>query len=441
MMITTEYNRILLISSLLVSSHALAEPVPEIDCLIEPNMMIELSSPVSGVLDSISVDRSDAVKKGQIVARLKSDIEMVKVKASKETLNLSRVEQKRSKELYKDNAITLSEKEQSDHELALNKLEVEHAQASLELRNIRSPIDGVVADRYLMPGEFIEDNPILKLAQLDPLRVEVVAPVTYFGRIKTGVHAQIKTEFGSFENLIAEVVVVDKVVDAASGTFGIRLELQNKDYQIPGGLKCTVRFFNEQEEAEFAGLHSNENVDSAVTAPPITEQSMPDENQNTICRRIGPFKKKDSLIALMNALENEINGYEIRDESTVATLYRVTTDVLTSQEAASALKAEMEQAGVKDIAMLKRATGYSISLGLFSSEHSANRRTVDINKLGYDSQVTPQELNKSIYWAEVSADKSEDVLSELVTASGVVDANTLLYQSCNTEILASGNIQ
>ena len=65
---------------------------------------------------------------------------------------------------------------------------------------------------------------------------------------------------------------------------------------------------------------------------------MPGENQNTICRRIGPFKKKDSLIALMNALENEINGYEIRDESTVATLYRVTTDILTSHEAAKSLK-------------------------------------------------------------------------------------------------------
>lgn len=419
----------------------MAEPVPEIDCLIEPNMMIELSSPVSGVLDSISVDRSDPVKKGQIVARLKSDVEQVKVKASQETLNLSKVEQKRSKELYKDNAITLSEKEQSDHDVALNKLEVEQAQASLELRNIRSPIDGVVADRYLMPGEFIEDNPILKLAQLDPLRVEVVAPVAYFGRVTTGVHAQIKTEFGSFENLIAEVVVVDKVVDAASGTFGIRLELQNKDNQIPGGLKCTVRFFNEQEEAEYARLQLFENDDSAVPPPSITEQSTPDENQNTICRRIGPFKKKDSLLALMNALENEINGYEIRDESTVATLYRVTTDILTSREAASSLKAEMEQAGVKDIAIMKRGSGYSISLGLFSSEHSADRRTADIKQLGYDSQVKPLERNKPIYWAEVTADKSEDVLSELVTASGVVDTNNLLYQSCNTEILASANIQ
>jgi membrane fusion protein (multidrug efflux system) len=441
MMIATRLKTILFTSSLLISSAVLADHVPEIDCLIEPNMMIELSSSVSGVLDTITVDRSDTVKKGQIVATLKSDVEQVKVKASQETLNVSRVEQKRSRELYRDNAITLSEKEQSDHEAVLNKLEVEHAQANLELRNIRSPIDGVVVDRYLMPGEFTEEKPVLKLAQLDPLRVEVVAPVTYFGLIKTGVHAQIKTEFGSFENLIAEVVVVDKVVDAASGTFGIRLELQNKDYKIPGGLKCTVRFFDDDEEADYARLHSSGNAKSALTAPSITEQSIPGDKQNSICRRIGPFKKKDSLIALMNALENEINGYEIRDETTVATLYRVTTDTLASHEAAKLLKAEMEQAGVKDIAILKRASGYSISLGMFSSEHSANRRQVDINKLGYDNQIIPQEFNKSIYWAEVTADKSEDDLSALVTAAGVEGANILLYQSCNTEILASGNIQ
>ncbi len=40
----------------------------------------------------------------------------------------------------------------------------------------------------------------------------------------------------------AEVTVVDRVVDAASGTFGVRLELPNPDYAIPAGLKCRVEF-------------------------------------------------------------------------------------------------------------------------------------------------------------------------------------------------------
>jgi RND family efflux transporter MFP subunit len=460
MKMTSDLKNIFLVCGLLAGSPVLAEAVPEIDCLIEPNMMIELSSPVSGVLDEILVDRSDTVKEGQIVATLKSDVEQVKLKAGMENYNLSKVEQKRSVELYRDGVITLSEKEQADHEAALNQLEVEHAQANLELRKIRSPIDGVVADRYLMPGEYIEDKPILKLAQLNPLRVEVVAPVTYFGRIKTGVHAQVKTEYGSFENLVAKVVVVDRVVDAASGTFGIRLELQNEDNQVPGGLKCTVRFFNEDEEAEYARIDSLKNVNTAIaesdtaeaditeidltglgiTEPDITEQSIPDEQKNTICRRIGPFKIKDSLITLMNALENEISGYEILDDTTESSLYRVTIDNLESGKAAKSLKSELQQAGVDDIAILKDAEGYSISLGVFSSEKSANRRMAKIKELGYDCTLVPKQINKSTYWAEVTANTSEDALAELVTASGVADTDHLLYQSCSTEILASGGM-
>jgi RND family efflux transporter MFP subunit len=423
---------------MLVGSAAIAEPIPEIDCLIEPNMTIELSSPVSGVLETILVDRSDAVTQGQIVATLKSDIEQVKVEASKETLNLSHVEQKRAIELYRDNALTLSEKEQADHEVALNELEVEHALANLELRKIRSPIDGVVADRYLMPGEFIEDNPILKLAQLDPLRVEVVAPVTYFGRIKNGMHAQVKTEFGAFENLVAEVIVVDKVIDAASGTFGIRLELDNKDHRVPGGLKCTVRFFNEQEEAAYFSRNVDENTGLPVSVPTVTEPDSTDKTQGSLCRKIGPFKEKEKAISLMNAIEEDISSYTIHDEITIAVSYLVTTDTVGSRQAAQALKNEMKQKGVKDLAIMNRADGTSIALGLFRNENRAYKRQADIKKLGYDSKVVPQEKKRTTHWVEVTAQVSEDELGKLVSASGVKDTDNLLFQSCSTEILASG---
>jgi multidrug efflux pump subunit AcrA (membrane-fusion protein) len=40
----------------------------------------------------------------------------------------------------------------------------------------------------------------------------------------------------------ARVSVVDRVVDAASGTLGVRLELPNPGYRLPAGLKCKVRF-------------------------------------------------------------------------------------------------------------------------------------------------------------------------------------------------------
>jgi biotin carboxyl carrier protein len=436
----SELNKLIVIAGLLINGRAFAEPVPEIDCLIEPNMMIELSSPVSGVLESILVDRSDAVKKGEIVARLKSDVEQVKLKASKESLDASLVEQKRANDLYRDRVITLSEKEQADHEAALTRLEVEHALANLELRNIRSPIDGVVVDRYLMPGEHIENNPILKLAQLDPLRVEVVAPVTYFGQISKGMHAQVKTDYGSFENLVAEVVVVDKVVDAASGTFGIRLELQNRDNRVPGGLKCSVRFFNELEEIEYSRMNPGQDDDLLPTGPLTSEQDGLEPDANTICRRLGPFRQKSKLLALIDAIEDEINAYDIQDDVKSTESYLVTTGMLESKEAAQLLMDDMKKAGIKDIAIMTRSEGTRIALGVFSNRKSAYKRLTRIKQQGYDCRVVPQEINKSTYWVEITTDTSEDKLSELVTAAGVVDSNQLIYQSCSTEILASGSL-
>jgi len=437
-MMKAQVNKLLWVCGMMTSAAALAQPVPEIDCLIEPNMIIELSSPVSGVLDTITVDRSDTVTKGQVVATLKSDVEQVRLKSSQESLEASLVEQKRAAGLYRDHVITLSEKEEADHAAALNQLEVESAQASLELRKIRSPIEGVIADRYLMPGEFIEDNPILKLAQLDPLRVEVVAPVAYFGRIRTGMHAQVKTEFGSFENLVAEVVVVDKVIDAASGTFGIRLELENRDNRVPGGLKCSVRFFTEQEEADYALEHRVREDDTAVPSAASGIENR-DDQIHTICRRLGPFKQKDRLKALMSALEASIDGYEIRDEEGTARTYRVETGPLESYQEAKALDAELKEAGVEDIAIIKRDGSYSISLGVFSRERTASRRQASIEKLGYDCEIVSQQSSKTLYWAEITTTTTEDELSKLVSGSGVNGTDNLLYQPCSTEILASSN--
>jgi hypothetical protein len=43
----------------------------------------------------------------------------------------------------------------------------------------------------------------------------------------------------------ATITVVDRVIDAASGTFGVRLALPNADYAVPGGLGCKIRFLSD----------------------------------------------------------------------------------------------------------------------------------------------------------------------------------------------------
>ena len=96
-----------------------------------------------------------------------------------------------------------------------------------------------------MNGDCQPVEPILKIVQTNPLYVEVIAPIKLFGEIKKGDTAKIQLEAPIGGSYSASVIVVDPIIDAGSGTFGIRLELPNPEGLIPVGLSCDISFDNE----------------------------------------------------------------------------------------------------------------------------------------------------------------------------------------------------
>jgi RND family efflux transporter MFP subunit len=259
----------LLLPLVLVVSPATGTGLPEMDCLIEPHMVVDVNSSVMGKIDTIAVEKSDLVEKGQPLVELESDVERatvelararVEMDAELRTHNTSYAFAKRKlsrfDDLFRDEVVPLHKKDEVETEAnlaalqirqakenqRLAALELERAVVQLEQRTVRSPITGVVVERYKAPGEFAQDEPILRVAQLDPLNVEIIVPASFFGQIRKGMKANVIPEAPKDGNYTAEVTIVDRVVDASSGTFGVRLELPNPDYKLPGGLKCRVTF-------------------------------------------------------------------------------------------------------------------------------------------------------------------------------------------------------
>lgn len=97
-------------------------------------------------------------------------------------------------------------------------------------------------DRVRAPCDLVQETEILVIAQINPLNVEVIVPVEYFGRIKTGTKATITSQAPLNNVNQARVKEVDKVVDAASGTFRVRLQVLNNKLSIPAGLQCQAEF-------------------------------------------------------------------------------------------------------------------------------------------------------------------------------------------------------
>src|SRR6185436_11003350 len=62
-----------------LSGGAGAQSFQPLGCLIEPHRVVELGSPVIGVIESIEVERGDRVRKGQVIAMLRADVERAAV--------------------------------------------------------------------------------------------------------------------------------------------------------------------------------------------------------------------------------------------------------------------------------------------------------------------------------------------------------------------------
>ena len=212
------------------------------DGFIEPSEVVDVSSQVAGILKEVMVERGDRVTKDQVIARLDSDIEEAASELAMARVEFGKRKVLRNEDLYKKELVSIHEKDEMETELKISELQLREAQEKLEIRTIRSTIDGVVVERFLSPGEYVGEDPILRIACIDPLFVEVVVPAENFGMIKKDDKAEVSLDIPKPRKYRANVIVVDRVIDAASSTFGVRIILPNPDYILPAGLKCKVKF-------------------------------------------------------------------------------------------------------------------------------------------------------------------------------------------------------
>ena len=234
------------------------------ECLIEPYQRLEIRSPVSGLIRAVHADRGSVVHKGQVLIELDAGVEAAalasaryrarmqgEVAAAEARTRYAQTKLGRLDQLIKEDMVSRNDRDEAEASARVAESDLLVARdnrelAALEQRRIRSPVAGIVTDRLQQPGELAQSGDsaksILKLAVTHPLRVEVVLPVSRLGSVRIGEIAQIEPEAPLKGRWQAAVRQIDRVVDAASGTFRVQLDLPNPDGAIVGGVKCTVAF-------------------------------------------------------------------------------------------------------------------------------------------------------------------------------------------------------
>jgi RND family efflux transporter MFP subunit len=253
-----------------VATVAVAErPMPEFQTLtgtLRASAQSDVAADVSGKVVSTFVERGQAVKKGQTIAivdartaALAATAAQAQSKVAEEQLEEARRDCGRVKHLLETGAISQAEFDKQTSQCTSQQWSAAAAQAQQQSAskllgdaNIRAPFDGIVGERYINVGQYVQ--PSTRVASVyapDPLRLELTVPEASVGAIKQDMSVRFTvTAYGdqiftgsvkyispnlreSTRDLVIEAVVPNGDLKLKAGMFAVaRIELGAKPHAV-----------------------------------------------------------------------------------------------------------------------------------------------------------------------------------------------------------------
>ena len=237
----------------------------EYESFTEPMQRIELAAPEVGVMAEILVKEGTMVKAGQVVARLDDQVyqnAMLVAKAASEAqgtleaakrqLENAQYELEGYRNLRKQHNATDREVQRAEtafgiaqanvqvieDEARVRARELQRAQAQLDRRKIRSPIDGVVVEVRKDLGEFVSpsDPVIMTIVDLTELRAVFSFPMVKAKRLRSG--QSISISFGNHPKKVGVVEFVSPLTKPQTATCDVKVRIDNQNGDISCGELC-----------------------------------------------------------------------------------------------------------------------------------------------------------------------------------------------------------
>jgi len=236
---------------------------------------VEAVPKVAGRLESISVRLGDRVRRGQMMAKIEDrelleqvrqaqasyEVSAATIRQREADLRLAQTNLDRSKNLYERQLIpkqTFDDTEARYQAAAaqLDLAKAQHSQADARLDELKinvantvitSPVNGFIGKRTLDPGAWVTPNSAL-LSVVDISLVRLVANIIEkdLRRISAGQRADVEVDAFPSETFRGRIARISPVLDPATRTAQIEVEIENAQFRLKPGMYARVNFTVEQ---------------------------------------------------------------------------------------------------------------------------------------------------------------------------------------------------
>ncbi|WP_454064162.1 efflux RND transporter periplasmic adaptor subunit [Candidatus Nitrospira salsa] len=222
---------------------------------VKPWRRSVVASEVAGLVQVFPVKEGMAVKRGQVLARLRTDTLTIRLHSAEASHHEARTRYQQAKKdlrrvnvLFKKELVTQKEYDDAiTEESALGqrliqlKSEIQQVRDQLQKSRILAPFDGWITQEFTEVGQWVSaGGQVVEIVDMSRVQLEVPLPERYIKDIR--VNDPVSAVFDGLPDLQAKGRVFSVVAqaDQASRTFPINVELPNPDLSIKSGMVSRV---------------------------------------------------------------------------------------------------------------------------------------------------------------------------------------------------------
>jgi RND family efflux transporter MFP subunit len=216
---------------------------------------VDVYSKIPDRIEKYFVDDGDYIQKGEPIARILAttieqaarQAEAVLLAARAQEANLQ-IEFERAQRLSRENAMSLQQFDLIKTQYEANKAQVEQAEAALTSARsqfkdatVSAPISGIVGKRYFEAGDMANlMTPLVKIVQMDRLKIVVDAIEEDLGKLAVGQEAKISVRSYPDRKFIGKVTKISPILDPFTRMADVEIMLDNKDHLLKPGMYAEV---------------------------------------------------------------------------------------------------------------------------------------------------------------------------------------------------------
>ncbi len=267
---------------------------------IEAFAEADVIAKVGGEVRELLVEEGDDVSKGQVLARLDGERLRLELNESEAKLRKLQRDYERNIDLKAKGLISDGDFEKIKFEMEALEAAFNLASLELDYTQIRAPIDGVVAQRFVKLGSTIrEGEALFEVTSLDPLVAYLHVPEREYRNIDPGQPVGIEIDALPAETIVAAVSRVSPVVDPQTGTFKITVEIVDEERRIKPGMFGRISVVYDVHENALQVPRSAIIEDQAMTSVYIVEDG------RAIRRAVQTGFSNRGMVEVVSGLEDD----------------------------------------------------------------------------------------------------------------------------------------